>query len=316
MSLRSTIIILALVGCTSPEESTDCPEGFLRDNNDNCIEVDDSDADTDTDSDTDADSNSDTDADGDTGVEVGDYGESVIGENDWTDVKDLSSTSQRRFLATYVGYYSLDGYGSRCTATLVAPTLIITNYHCASSSAQYQNVRVNFGYLEEENYNAVADLRDEGYSCTEYVLGNQEEDVALLKCPEEDNDEHVVSDDIAGFLELPLSNNESIELGNSLYVLHQNCYYEGEKSVDGLKMTPLVKQSRRCPLEKSGRFLWTTILSPVVRVLRERVHFCTTRILLVGLLVLLYFLSPRILSLGSIMVAHRSVIKRGSSPRL
>jgi len=66
MSLRSTVIILALAGCTSSEESTDCPEGFLRDNNDNCIEVDESDADTDTDSDADSDTDSDTDADSDT----------------------------------------------------------------------------------------------------------------------------------------------------------------------------------------------------------------------------------------------------------
>ncbi len=68
MSLRSTVIILALAGCTSSDENKDCPEGFLRDNDGNCIEVDESDADTDTDSDTDADSDTDgdTDADSDT----------------------------------------------------------------------------------------------------------------------------------------------------------------------------------------------------------------------------------------------------------
>ncbi len=73
MSLRSTLIILALAGCTTTEES-DCPEGFLRDNNDNCIEVDESDADTDTDtdadSDTDGDTDSDTDADGDSDADA------------------------------------------------------------------------------------------------------------------------------------------------------------------------------------------------------------------------------------------------------
>lgn len=66
MSLRSTVIILALAGCTSSEEQTDCPDGYLRDNDGNCLQVDSGDADTDTDSDADADADSDADSDSDT----------------------------------------------------------------------------------------------------------------------------------------------------------------------------------------------------------------------------------------------------------
>jgi len=48
----------------------DCPEGFLRDNDGNCIEVGDGDADTDTDSDTDTDADTDADSDSDSDTDA------------------------------------------------------------------------------------------------------------------------------------------------------------------------------------------------------------------------------------------------------
>lgn len=202
---------LVLLSCSGKEEP--CPDGFLRDNDGKCIEV-----------------GSDTGADV---VDIEDYGELIIGETDWTDVKDLSETSQRRLLASYVGYYSMDSLGARCTTTLIAPTLIITNYHCAQSSDYYRNLQVNFGYLKESDYDSLEDLRDEGYSCTEYVLGSQDEDVALLRCPEEDNDDNIVGDDLGGYVELPLSQEITVEEDDPLYILHQNCYYDEDGCSNG-----------------------------------------------------------------------------------
>jgi hypothetical protein len=158
--------------------------------------------------------------------EIEDVGEAVIDDLDWSDVKDLDSDSERRRLATFVGYFSYTtssgGYG-RCTASLVSPTLAITNEHCVDDAA---NIRVNFGYLEESDYNSLSDLRDEAFACDDVVLSDASEDVALVRCAPDANDGAVVGDVLGGYIELPLTSSVSVEEDDELYILHQNCYYE------------------------------------------------------------------------------------------
>jgi hypothetical protein len=156
-----------------------------------------------------------------------DYGESVIDDLDWEDVQDLSESSPRRALARFVGYYSKireDQTWSRCTATAVAPTLVLTNEHCLP----VDSVVVNFDYLSESDYDTVPDLRDEGFWCTEVVISAPEHDLALLRCPPEENGGQVVGDALGGYVDLPVDGVPSLVSGASLYLLHQNCYYEDQ----------------------------------------------------------------------------------------
>lgn len=159
--------------------------------------------------------------------------EAIIGDLDWSDVSSLPADNPRRENARYVGYLyrAVDSGYLRCTASLVAPTLVITNRHCVDGPLDAPGTRVNFNYLNASDYDSESVLADEGFVCEEYVAGAQSHDVSLLRCREVDNNNQVVSEVLGGYLNVLHGQTDPV-INDGVYLLHQNCDYSGGGSCD------------------------------------------------------------------------------------
>ncbi len=216
--------------CLDDEEGWDeCECGALGDDDDDGAPGDDDDQAADDDTGDDDDLADDDDTDGGQDDSAEDHDEKIIDDLDWSEVADLEADSERRALARFVGYFSFsdaDGDSYRCTASLVSPTLIITNHHCVDDGASA--FRVNFDYLVDEDYDTRSDLRDDAWICNDIVVQDEDEDMALLRCAPDDNDGLVLSESLGGYIDLELATVPEPVAGDALYVLHQNCYREDE----------------------------------------------------------------------------------------
>jgi hypothetical protein len=144
----------------------------------------------------------------------------IIGAVDWREVTTLAPDAPERRASGAVGYLELPARGSRCTAFLVAPDLVMTNHHCVGAEADAEGARVHFG---REAGASPAAWRT--HRCDTFVYADEALDVALLAC---EGDPGATQ----GVLELDA---EPAEAGRSIYVLHQNCDYFTRPSCDPTK---------------------------------------------------------------------------------
>jgi len=151
--------------------------------------------------------------------------ESIIGDVNWEDVISLPENDDKRQLSKYVGYFYIrvdETHFSRCTASLISPSLIITNYHCIRDHNEFY---VNFNYYSALDYNSSSDLRNDSWNCSDVVFENGDDDFAILKCNPLDNEGKIPYDDLKGYISLDIDNPILPNIDNEVYLIHQNCNY-------------------------------------------------------------------------------------------
>lgn len=147
----------------------------------------------------------------------------IINGVDWKEVSSLPATGTIRQNTRAVGNLSIfksAGYVTRCTAFLVTPDIIMTNYHCVSNSSQAQGA-----YIEFKHEYGVSSKNRGRFYCQNFVDGNQTLDMALLRCQGRPGS-------IYGVLKLETRPVQQLRLREKIYVIHQNCNHEVSPSCD------------------------------------------------------------------------------------
>jgi len=128
----------------------------------------------------------------------------IVGVTDWKSATTLEGPKRERSRA--VGYLRIPSKGSRCTAWLVGPDLLVTNWHCISSQQEAEGAEVSFDYEDGVGSPKFS-------PCETFIRASEDADVALLRCAGRLGDQQ-------GFLRL--SETEPAD-GDEVYVIHQNC---------------------------------------------------------------------------------------------
>ncbi len=154
----------------------------------------------------------------------------IIGDLDWRDVSSLDPDSAQRRRARSVGYLSLPARGTRCTAFLVAPDVVMTNHHCVPNAASARDAR--FDPTRETGVSASQRVR---FACDEWLGSNAELDFALLRCAGEPG---------RTFGVLGLQSRAAVR-AEPVYVIQQNCDYY---SLPGCEPTKVVAEGSVTPI--------------------------------------------------------------------
>ena len=150
--------------------------------------------------------------------------ENIIGDVDWIPAYLLDAGSIQAFQAEFVAYLSFhfnDGTPNRCTATLVSPTLLITNQHCVAAGIDRTSYVATFDYWQVGDYDSREAIRAGGWVCDSVVVENPTEDVALIRCDPADNGGLTPAEMLGGWVDLPLT--WSADLTDELFLIHTNC---------------------------------------------------------------------------------------------
>lgn len=134
----------------------------------------------------------------------------IIGAVDFEDVGRLDPGSEARVNSRAVGYLSLPARGTRCTAFLIAPDVIMTNHHCVPTPAAAEGAR--FDPTREAGVPYSARIR---YACDARIGADSTLDFALLRCAGRPGDTFGV---------VALSG-RAARVGEGVYVVQQNCDY-------------------------------------------------------------------------------------------
>lgn len=141
--------------------------------------------------------------------------DAIIGQVDWISIASISPQHPVSEMAKAVGLITIPSKDSRCTAFLVSEDIIMTNWHCFPSADDAINARLYLNFLQGENKGAFTDTSS--YSCNEWLMANEDLDVALLRCEGGPGYQH-------GVVTLESGAN-SHYLNEKIYVIHQNCDY-------------------------------------------------------------------------------------------
>jgi hypothetical protein len=144
----------------------------------------------------------------------------IVAGVDWTDITDLPEDSAERRVSRAVGYLSIPARGTRCTAFLVTPDVVMTNEHCIPNAASAAGAAVSF-----RRESGVAWNEQATFSCETFLGADADLDYALLRCEGRPGDEHGV---------LGLDHDEP-GVGADVYVVHQNCDYYAQPWCDPVK---------------------------------------------------------------------------------
>lgn len=134
----------------------------------------------------------------------------IIGTIDWQEVTALATSSPERANSHAVGYLSIPARGTRCTAFLVAPDVIMTNNHCVPRASDAAGVTIS---LRRELGVAFSDWAT--FECGDFIGTDSTLDFTLLRCQGNPGSVH-------GVVELDEGVYSS---GDGIYVIHQNCDY-------------------------------------------------------------------------------------------
>lgn len=138
-----------------------------------------------------------------------DQGAVIIGGVDWQEAAALPEGSAERATSRAVAYLSIPAAGTRCTAFLIAPDVLMTNEHCIPDAAAASGARAYFRYEEG------GPTDDAGVDCSVFLGNDAGLDFALLGCAARPGDTHGV---VALEATTPASN-------AGIYLIHQNCDY-------------------------------------------------------------------------------------------
>jgi Trypsin-like peptidase domain len=130
----------------------------------------------------------------------------IVGGVDWQEASTLPDGTAERENSRAVGHLALPATGSRCTAFLITPDVVMTNQHCITSASAAVGATVTFDF--EAGAAGVAT-----YACDTFLGNDASLDFALLQCSGSPGAAQ-------GVLELqaaPLAQDDPV------YVVHQNC---------------------------------------------------------------------------------------------
>lgn len=134
----------------------------------------------------------------------------IIGDVDFEDVTRLDGDGPERARTRAVGYLSLPARGTRCTAFLIAPDVLMTNHHCVPEAASARGA--SFDPTREAGVPNASRAR---YACETRLGGDSSLDFALLACEGRPGDAF-------GVLAL---DGRAPARGGDIYVVQQNCDY-------------------------------------------------------------------------------------------
>lgn len=134
----------------------------------------------------------------------------IIGGLEWEDVSTLEADSVQRARARGVGYLSLPARGTRCTGFVIAPDVVMSNFHCLPDAGAA--VGATFDPTRETGTPVNRRIR---YACGQWLGGDAELDFALLRCTGRPGEAF-------GVLGL---DPRAPRQGEPIYVVQQNCDY-------------------------------------------------------------------------------------------
>ena len=144
----------------------------------------------------------------------------IVGDVDWKEVTSLSSSNPVRKNSKAVANIDLPKMGSRCTGFLISNNVLMTNHHCIPSSSHANGVTVTFKHEK-----GVSQSAQKRFNCSTFIGNNRELDFALLKCSGNPGATY-------GFVEL---DSDEQNVGESIYVVQQNCDYYMDRGCDPTK---------------------------------------------------------------------------------
>lgn len=156
-------------------------------------------------------------------------GSVIVGSVGWTDITLLEDDATERANSRAVGYLSIPARGQRCTAFLIAPDVVMTNEHCIPGDWAAEGASVSF-----RRETGVAPAQQLTWQCSTFLGNDPGLDFALLQCDGRPGD-------VVGVLPLEA---RDVSLGESLYVIHQNCDYYSAPGCDPVKQYSPGKVSR------------------------------------------------------------------------
>lgn len=148
----------------------------------------------------------------------------IIGTVDWQEVTMLPAGSPERINSHSVGYLSIPARGTRCTAFLVAPDVIMTNNHCVGRASDAAGVTISLRRELGVAFSSWATFDCSGFIGTDSAL-----DFTLLRCQGDPGTVH-------GVVAL---DEGTVSSGDAAYVIHQNCdYYTNPFCMPNKKYSP------------------------------------------------------------------------------
>lgn len=139
----------------------------------------------------------------------------IVGSVDWQETTSLPRGSGPYQASRAVGLLLIPAVGTRCTAFLVAPDVVLTNHHCIGRPAEARGATVTFDF---ERGISLLDART--YACDELLHTDARLDFSLLRCRGDDPAE--LPGDAYGVAQL---SSEPPTAGEAVYLVHQNCDY-------------------------------------------------------------------------------------------
>ncbi|HAZ12401.1 MAG: hypothetical protein A2X86_15805 [Bdellovibrionales bacterium GWA2_49_15] len=143
----------------------------------------------------------------------------IVGDVDWKDVTELDGSHPIRLNAKKVADLSLPAIESRCTAFLIGEDVLLTNHHCVTTAADAVGATANFGHETGRTGESLS------FACDEFIGNNEEFDFALLRCKGKPGK-------TLGVVTL---SSQSLQTGDKIYVVQQNCDYYLNKKCDWSK---------------------------------------------------------------------------------
>ncbi len=143
----------------------------------------------------------------------------IVGEINWGEITDLSSTNEKRIAGKAVADIEFAN-GGRCTGFLISNNVLMTNEHCIGSAADVVGMKV---FMKHEK--GVSRNNQEEIKCSTFIGNDPALDFALVRCE--------------GTPGLKYGKVELAEVvpavGTEIYVVHQNCDYYTVRDCDWSK---------------------------------------------------------------------------------
>lgn len=143
----------------------------------------------------------------------------IVGDVDWRDITELSDNDPKR-VSSHAVIDVQFANGGRCSGFLISNNVMMTNQHCILSASDVVGMKVFAKHEAGVSKDAWAEIK-----CNKFLGNDEVLDFALVECEGSPGAEY-------GKVEL----DEGMpEVGEEVYVIHQNCDYYTKRDCDWSK---------------------------------------------------------------------------------
>lgn len=166
-------------------------------------------------------------------VLVADY---IIGTLNWSNIRDLPKNDPIEVISKNVGYFSNPELNSRCTAFVISENAIMTNKHCITrdyKKMQFKGSTFFTEYTGEgESLNPIKCEKLLAVSEGDFL----QKDYAVFECESK-------------FTNIPKLSEDTLEKGDEILHIHQNCDYFMERECKPFKV---YENGGDCSVQSNG----------------------------------------------------------------